>query len=185
MKINIRGIILVTCLLAFTGCEKDDKEIKYEGEAVFTSRRTISGDTYLSYGFSFEKGDNIPFTLSGGSVPDILVTNITDVSNNITGAVLNSPGNEEAFSLTGSFGTIGEAESFFSSYHEVVDSVFHPLTENMIVNQVWTIHTKSKKYAKILIREINFRKDIQVSDYVEIKVRYKYQPNGSRLFTAI
>lgn len=169
-------------MLAFPGCEMDDKEIKYEGEAVFTSERTKSGDTYLSLGFSFEKGDNIPYTLSGGSIPDILVTNITDVSNNIIGAVLNSPGNEEAFSLTGSFGTIGEAESFFNSYSEVMDSIFHPLTENILMNQVWTIHTKSKKYAKILIREINIREDSPISHYVEIKVRYKYQPDGSKLF---
>lgn len=176
-------MILVSCLLAFPGCEKDDEEIKYEGEAVFTSERFMSGATYLSYGFSFEQGDNIPYTLAGGSRPDVLVTNITDVNNNIIGAVLNSPGNEEAFSLTGSFGTIEEAESFFSSYKEVLDSVFHPLTENIMVNQIWTIHTKSEKYAKILIREINFRKST-VSDYVEIKVRYKYQPDGSRLFTA-
>ena len=176
-----KGIILVYCCCCLTGCEKNDGTIKYEGEAVFTSERIPSGATYLVYGFSFEKGENIPFTYPTSTLPDILVTNITDVDNNITGAVLNCPGNEDAFYLNGSFNSAGEAESFFDSYIEVVDSIFNPLAENIAGNQVWTIQTESKKFAKILIRELVI-KTSPVSAYVEIKVRYKYQPDGSRSF---
>lgn len=177
-----KGIILICCCLVFlTGCEKNDGNIKYEGEAVFTSERMPSGETYLVYGFSFEKGENVPFTLTTSPVPDILVTNITDVDNKIIGAVLNCPGNENAFHLNGSLSSAGEAESFFDSYLEVVDSIFTPLAENITGNQVWTIQTDSKKFAKILIRELII-KTSPVSEYVEIKVRYKYQPDGSRSF---
>ena len=176
-----KGIILVCCCFFLTGCEKNDGTIKYEGEAVFTSERIQSGDIYLVYGFSFEKGENILFTFTTSPVPDVLVTNITDVDNNIIGAVLNCPGNEDAFHLNGSLSSAGEAESFFDSYLEVVDSIFTPLAENIAGNQVWTIHTESKKFAKILIRELVI-KTSPVSDYVEIKVRYKYQPDGSRSF---
>jgi hypothetical protein len=175
-------IMLVSCVLLMTGCEKNDGNIKYEGEAVFTSERMLSGDIYLVYGFSFEKGENIPYTYTTSPLPDVLVTNITDVHNNIIGAVLNCPGNEDAFHLNGILSTAGEAESFFNSYLEVVDSIFTPLAENIVGNQVWTIQTESKKFAKILIKELVIKTDSPVSDYVEIKVKYKYQPDGSRSF---
>jgi len=174
-------VILVSCILLISGCEKNDNNVKYEGEAVFTSEKIKSGDIYLVYGFSFEKGENILYTLTTHPVPDILVTNETDVENNIIGAVLNCPDNEKAFHLNDSFSTVADAETFFNSYLEMVDSVFYPLAENIQENQIWTIQTSSKKFAKILIREISV-KTSPVSAYVDIKVRYKYQPDGSRSF---
>lgn|GEM_PF-288306 len=177
-----REIILVYCFLILAGCEKTGNDIKYEGEAVLTSERIKSGDIYLVYGFSFEKGENIAFTFTTTPVPDILVTNITDVENKITGAVLSSPANEEAFCLKGSFSTSADAESFYNSYNEVTDSIFHPLTEEIHKDQVWTIQTSKKTFAKILIGETTI-KTSPVSEYIEIKIRYKYQPDGSRSFT--
>ena len=174
--------VLGLALTVLLGCEDGDIEIKYEGEAVFTSERILSGGQYVASGFSFEKGENIPYTLTGSSIPDIIVSNETDVNNNILGAVLNSPGNEEAFRLYSSYPSTKEAESAFNEYVQVADTAFTSLALEINGNQLWTFQTSGRKYAKILVREMLIISDPTVSDYIEIKVSYKYQPDGSKQF---
>jgi len=164
------------------GCEKDNGEIEYVGETVFSSEKVLTGEFYIIYGYSFEKGDFLPFPSSGGNLPDIVVIDNTDNYNNIIGAVLSSPDNQEAFYLNGTFNTAETAESFFSSYLEVTDSVFTELGENVAHNQVWTVQTKARKYAKLLIKDVVVKQNNPGPDYLEIRVGYHYQPDGSKSF---
>ncbi len=165
------------------GCEKDDGRVEYIGEKVFSSEKILTGEFYIIYGYSFEKGDFLPFPSAGGTLPDIVVIDNTDNNNNIIGAVLSSPDNQEAFHLNGLFNTAETAGSFFNSYEEVTDSVFTELAENITHNQVWTVQTTANKYAKLIIKEVVVRQDKPAaSDYIEVRVGYHYQPDGSRSF---
>ena len=175
-------ILLCFLFYILTGCEKDDEKIEYIGETVFSSEKVLTGEFYIIYGYSFEKGDFLPFPATGGGLPDIVVINNTDNNNNIIGAVFSSPENKEAFRLNGSFNTAESAGSFFNSYLEVTDSAFTELAENVTHNQVWTVQTKANKYAKLLIKDRVVKQDPPGSDYIEIRVGYHYQPDGSKSF---
>jgi len=180
MKKPLYIVILISVL--FLSCKKDEDENKNRGEILLTSEFTQVGDNYLVVGFSFDEGKNIPFSITSGTLPDIVVSNETDVQGNVTGAFLNSPSNLEAFHLNQSFYTLTEAQVWFDHYNEVVATDFKPLAESIIHYQVWTIQTSDKKYAKLLIKDIQIMRDSPISDYVEIIAEYQYQPDGSKIF---
>jgi hypothetical protein len=175
-------LILLPILIAGGSCDNEEDKVKYKGETIFSSEKIQNGDIYIVYGFSFEKGENIPYTLISGSPPDIIVSNLTDVQNNITGAVLNSPDNEEAFSLNKIDDNYAEAKEWFDSYSEVTVTDFIPLVDSVELYQVWTIQTTAGKFAKILIKDIEIITNSSVQDYIEITVDYEYQPDGTRIF---
>jgi len=180
---NKAAIIVYILFMILTACDKDDGKIEYIGEDVFSSEKVLTGDFYIIYGYSFEEGDFLPFPSTGGIQPDIVVIDNTDHNNNIIGAVLSSPDNQEAFHLNGSFDTAESAESFYNSYLEVGDSAFTELAENVTYNQVWTVKTTSDKYAKLLIKDVVIKQDnLAASDYIEIRIAYHYQPDGSKSF---
>jgi hypothetical protein len=183
-KFSKHIIILILLPILITGgsCDNKEDKVKYKGEAIFSSEKTQNGDIYIVYGFLFEKGENIPYTLTSGSPPDIIVSNLTDVQNNITGAVLNSPDNEEAFSLNRIDDNYAEAKEWFDSYSEVTVTDFNPLVDSVELYQVWTIQTAAGKFAKILIKDIEIITNSSVQDYIEITVDYEYQPDGTRIF---
>jgi uncharacterized lipoprotein YehR (DUF1307 family) len=168
--------------MALASCDDKEETIKYEGTIVLSSEKTQQGDIYIVYGYSFEKGKNVPFTLVGGSKPDIIVSNLTDVMNNITGAVLNSPDNEEAFYLNTTGTTYNEAKDWFDNYSEVTATNFKAISDSIELYQVWTLQTAAGKFAKLLIREINTVTGISSEDYVDITVDFEYQPDGTRIF---
>lgn len=176
-------LVLSVVLFSAISCEEEKKPVKYEGEVVLSSEKIQEGDIYIVYGFSFEKGENIPYSLTSGTPPDIIVSNLTDVQNNITGAVLNSPDNTEAFfqNFTGS--TYEEAKNWFDNYNEVTATEFIPLVDSVELFQVWTIQTSAGKFAKILIRKMDIITDNALQDYIDITAEYKYQPDGSRIFS--
>ncbi len=183
----MRNIWLYVILLLFgvIGCEKDDGEVKNKGEVVLTSEKTLTGDLYIVYGYSFSQGKNIPYSITGGTRPDIVVSNeydIIDTVEFITGATLFSPKNDEAFLLNETFYGAEEAKEYFDNYQEIVGTSFQPMAQNIKVNQVWTIQTYDKRYAKFLIIDIKIKTDSPIDDYVEITIEYVYQPDGSKTF---
>ena len=168
--------------MALYSCDNKEETIKYQGTIVLSSEKTQDGDIYIVYGYSFEKGKSVPFTLVSSSKPDIIVSNLTDVMNNVHGAVLNSPDNEEAFYLN----TIGtnytEAKEWFDNYGEVTATSFKPISDSLELYQVWTLQTATGKFAKLLIREINLVTTGVPEDYIDITVDFEYQPDGTRIF---
>ncbi len=176
------GLILFLFLMISASCDDKEETVKYQGTIVLSSEKIQEGDIYIVYGYSFEKGKNVPFTLVGASKPDIIVSNLTDVMNNIKGAVLNSPDNEEAFYLNTTGTTYNEAKDWFDSYGEVTATNFKAISDSIELYQVWTIQTAAGKYAKLLIREINIVTGISSEDYIDITVDFEYQPDGTRIF---
>ena len=180
--------ILILLPILFTGgsCDNEEETVKYEGETVISSE-IIQKDVnmYIVYGFSFEKGENIPYYLTSSSPPDIIVTKLADFLNDsITGAVLNSPENEEAFYLNRTDRSYSEAKEWFDNYSEVTATDFIPLADSVELYQIWTIQTSAGKFAKLLIKKIEIVRNNpgSVQDYVDITIDYEYQPDGSRTF---
>src|SRR4030042_3059652 len=176
-------LFLLLVLIIGGSCNNNEETVKYKGVTILSSEKKLqNGDIYIVYCCSFEQGENIPYTLISGSPPDIIVSNLTDVQNNITGAVLNSPDNEEAFSLNRIDDNYAEAKEWFDSYSEVTVTDFNPLVDSVELYQVWTIQTAAGKFAKILIKDIEIITNSSVQDYLEITVDYEYQPDGTRIF---
>ena len=177
---KISGLTILLCIL--TACEKRDGGVKNSGEVVLSSERILT-DTYRSTGFSFKEGKIVPYPPVGGVVPDIVVVNETDVENNITGADFSSPNNLMAFYKDSSFSSLDKALKWFNEYKEVTAVDFLPLATNLALYQVWTVQTTGQKYAKLVIKDIEIKTDSPVSDYIEVTIEYKYQPDGSRVFS--
>ena len=182
MKLYKHIIILLSILVCTGSCNDKEETVQYKGEAIFSSEKFQDGDIYIVYGFSFEKGENIPYTLISGSSPDIIVSNLTDVQNKITGAVLNSPDNEEAFYFNGKGANYKEAKEWFDNYDEVTATDFIALVDSVELYQIWTVQTAAGKFAKILVKNIDVITDSRIQDYIEITVDYEYQPDGTRIF---
>jgi hypothetical protein len=178
----IQGLIFVLVLIATASCDDKEETIKYQGTIVLSSEKIQEGDIYIVYGYSFEKGKSVPFTLVSSSKPDIIVSNITDVMNNIIGAVMNSPDNEEAFYLNTTGSSYSEAKEWFDNYSEVTATNFKAISDSLELYQVWTLQTAAGKYAKLLIREINNITGVSSEDYIDITVDFEYQPDGTKIF---
>jgi len=179
----LRGLIFLLLLMALVSCDDKEDAVKYKGTIIISSEKKMQpGDIYVVYGYSFEKGKNVPYTLMGGSKPDIIVSNLTDIMNNITGAVLNSPDNEEAFYLNTTRTTYNEAKDWFDNYNEVTATNFKAISDSLELYQVWTLQTAAGKYAKLLIKDINKITDVSSEDYIDITVDFEYQPDGTRIF---
>jgi hypothetical protein len=179
---HILALILFLFLITMGSCDEDEDTVKYSGVTILSSEKTQNGDIYIVYGFSFEKGKGVPYTLTGGSPPDVIVTNLTDILNNITGAVLNSPDNEEAFYLNITGENYADAKDWFDNYNEVTATDFVALSDTVELYQVWTLQTAGGKFAKILIKQIDIITGGPIDDYIEITVDYAYQPDGTRIF---
>jgi len=175
---------LIILLVAFiTSCSKDGNEPEYEGEIILSSEKVKMGEIYNTVGFSFEKGKNVPYPITTDVIPDLVVTHLIDLDDNII-VTFTSPKNQEAFCLNQTFSSADKARTWFDSYSEAPESVYLPLADSVQINQVWTIRTINKTYAKLLIKKIVLMKDNPVADYVNVTVDYQYQPDGSRMFNS-
>jgi hypothetical protein len=172
---------LMISVAFITSCSKDGNEPDYEGEIILSSEKVKMGEIYNTVGFSFEKGKNVPYPITTDVIPDLVMTHLIDLDDNVI-VTFTSPKNQEAFYLNQTFSSADEAKTWFDNYAEAPESVYLPLADSVQINQVWTIRTIDKKYAKLLIKKIVLMTDNPVADYVNVTVDYQYQPDGSRLF---
>ena len=187
MKLSIHIIILLSILLCAGSCDDKEDIIKYKGEAVISSEIIQENvNLYIVYGFSFEKGKNIPYYLTSSTPPDLIITKLAELNDSITGAVLNSPENEEAFYLNTTGTSYTEAKEWFDNYGEVTATDFIALVDSVELYQVWTLQTAAGKFAKILIKNIDKMTNGTIQDYsddyIDITIDYEYQPDGTRNF---
>lgn len=172
---------LILSVAIITSCSKDGNEPEYKGEIILSSEKVKMGEIYNTVGFSFEKSKNVPYPITTDVIPDLVVTHLIDLEDNVI-VTFTSPKNQEAFYLNQTFSSANEAKTWFESYDEAPESVYLPLADSVQINQVWTIQTIDKKYAKLLIKKIVLMKDNPVADYVNVTVDYQYQPDGTRIF---
>jgi len=178
--------IFTFLLIAFSlvSCSKNDSP-KYSGESVITTRLYISGSDYITYGFSFKKAKNIPYSMSmqTNDFVDIIALPLTNNENKLTGVIFSStPQNDKAFLTNGEFSDENTAISFFNNYKEVTGFLFKPLSDTIKVYQVLTYKSLTPTYAKILITSVKFLPDNLTGQYAEVTFRWVYQPDGTTLF---
>jgi len=157
-------------------CEKKE-DPKYSGEILLSSELLQSDPSWSYYGFTFEDGQIKLYPAAGSVRPDLSVT-YNDFNQIIS---LESSDLDDAFYMNGNFANAGAAEAFFNSYLEVTANNFEAQADTVEVNQVWTVQTKSKKFAKIWIKDSQFNTGTQ-SDFVKLTIKYQYQPDGSKTF---
>ena len=173
------GILLATMVLICTSCDKTDGDPKFSGEIILSSEILQSGQDYAFYGFSFETGKISIYSLTGSATPDLALTHV-ELQDSVN-IVITSSNDLDAFYKSGIFSNATEAEAYFNNYNEVIAMDFQPLAKNIRKNQIWTVKTESKRFAKIWIKEITVKTG-SLSDYADVKVQYEYQPDGSRSF---
>jgi hypothetical protein len=183
MKVVQHTLTLMIIMTVGLSCNKSEETVKYEGEAIISSEIIEeSVNMYIVYGFSFEKGENIPYYLTSNSPPDIIVTKLENLQgDSITGAILNSPNNYEAFYLDLEASSYSDARAWFENYNEVTATNFVPMADSVKLFQVWTMQTTAGKFAKLLIKKIDIIPGTPMN-YVEVTVDYEYQPDGTRIF---
>ena len=173
------GILLATMVLICTSCDKTDGDPKFSGEIILSSEILQSGQDYAFYGFSFETGKISIYSLTGSATPDLALTHV-ELQDSVN-IVITSSNDLDAFYKNGIFSNATEAEAYFNNYTEVITSDFQAIARNIKENQVWTVQTVSKRFAKIRIKEITVNTG-SLTDYVDIRMQYQYQPDGSRIF---
>lgn len=152
-------------------------EVVCSGEFMLSSELLQSGQTYFYYGFTFKYGQI--FIFPNDSVQLDLAATYNNFNQDIT---LQSSNQVDAFHKNGTFLNAADAEAYFNNYYEVTAEGFQPWADNIEVNQVWTVQTNAKKFAKIWIKDSQIKTGT-ISDYVELTIKYQYQPDGSKIFT--
>ena len=172
---KISAVLVILTGICFS-CEKKE-DPQYRGEILLSSELLQSGQSYSYYGFTFEDGKITVYPPNSSVQPDLAAI-YNDFNQDVT---LQSSNQIDAFHKNGSFQNAADAEAYFNSYSEVTAQGFQPQAENVEVNQVWTIRTASDKYAKLWIKDIQLKTGV-LSDYVELTIKYQYQPDGTKIF---
>jgi hypothetical protein len=175
MMRKISAVLVILIGVCFS-CEKKETQ-KYAGEIILSSELLASDPSWSFYGFTFEDGQIKLYPAATSVRPDLSVT-YNDFNQEIA---LESSELEDAFYKNGDFPSSAAAENFFNTYGEVTALDFQPLALQVEVNQVWTVQTASKKFAKIWIKDSQVKTGTN-SDYVELTIRYQYQPDGTKTF---
>lgn len=173
----MRKIVFLIAGMLLISCQKNNEEPKYSGEIVLSSELLQSGQSYAYYGFTFADGKISIYPPGSSNQPDLAVV-YNDFNQEI---ILQSSNQIDAFYKNGDFQSEAEAEAYFEAYLEVTAEDFLPQAENVKPQQVWTVHTASGKYAKIWVREITIQAG-SLTDFANVRIRYQYQPDGSRSF---
>ncbi len=176
-KISVVMVVLAVLTGICISCEKKE-DPKYSGEFMLSSELLLSGQSYSYYGFTFEDGQISIFPPNSSVQPDLAAI-YNDFNQDIT---LQSSNQVDAFHKNGTFSNAADAEAYFNNYSEVTAQGFQPQADSIEVNQVWTVQTTAEKFAKIWIKDIQARTG-SLSDYVDITIKYQYQPDGSKIFT--
>ena len=172
-KIYVGLMVLIWLCYA---CEKKD-ETKYSGEFVLSSAKISSDVSYNHYGFTFEDGA-VKVYQPNSKIPDLEV--IYNDFNQVS--TLQSSSNPvDPFYKNGDFTSAGDAEAFFNGYKEVTAANFQVQADTISINQVWTVQTATDKFAKIWIKDMQYMTGT-LGDFVELTIRYRYQPDGTRIF---
>lgn len=171
--------MLAFIVLLLSECKKTEKEPRNNGEILLSSELLQSGQDYIFYGFSFTTGEISTYSITSSVSPDLSAVHVI-MGDNIT-VDLSGSNDAAAFYLNGTFPDAAEAEDYFNNYTEVVAVDFQAIAHSVQENQVWTVQTASNRFAKIWIEEITY-KEGPLSKYADLRIRYQYQPDGSRTF---
>ncbi|MCB0747708.1 MAG: hypothetical protein KDC52_09300 [Ignavibacteriae bacterium] len=162
-------------IIFFCGCDSTEPIVEEKSDIATINQNLV--------GFSFAHGISISIPNSENIVPDILILAHTDEHGNVLGVFFGADIIRPAFNLVKEFSEVDSAKTFFENLSEVPDSNYQDLALPIRVNQIWAVKTIDDKYGKILILNETAYYDSAANNYfTEAKFRWKYQPNGSKLF---
>ena len=179
MKKILIYILSITLLLS---CSKDDDKAPTSGEITLSSQIFQVDTNPFVEGFSFDMGKKVSYNLTSSPVPDIVIEKSIDLQGAVSGANITSPKNDEAFYKVGEFNNLSEAEAFFNSLKDIGTGIFSPSIKNIAVNQVYIFKSRSNKYAKILIKDIQITPNVSMG-YADVSFKWVYQPSGEQTFS--
>jgi hypothetical protein len=175
-----RVLIPLAILLACIACKKE-KETPVSGDITLSSKLVLDGQ-YFTRGYSFDEAVFLPFPGTSASRVDLLVFTTTDDQGGVNGAYLTSPSNiDSAYCKTGSFNTLEEATSYWNGHKLIECSSFMENSDLIHPFEIWNIHTGRETYARILVKAIHVVSDPD-GDFVEVDLKWEYQPNGTKQF---
>lgn len=166
------------------GCDESvaPTPINTSGETSITSK-VVDNKTK---GFSFQQGGLIDYPNSQNIMPDMMLLVHINSENVISGVFFSPPNNQPSFRLLAQINDADSARNYFSELSELPDTTYNLLALPLKENQIWAVKTHDEKYAKILIINAEAYLDSTIHNsptpYGEALFRWKYQPNGSRLF---
>ncbi len=175
---TISAVLAILIGICFS-CEKKE-DPQYRGEFILSSELLQADPSWSFYGFTFEDEQIKLYPVTSSVRPDLSIT-YNDFNPDTIVITLESSDLDEAFHKNGDFTSADAAEAFFNSYSEVTTSNFTAQADTVEVNQVWTVQTASKKFSKIWIKDSQIKTGT-LSDYVELTIKYQYQPDGTKTF---
>ncbi|MGE5811726.1 MAG: hypothetical protein ACM339_09505 [Ignavibacteria bacterium] len=176
--------ILISTIFFINGCDSVEPILpKTSGETTINTKLV----DHKYNGFSFSQGETINYPNSNNINPDIIVLVQTNETGNILGVFFGPGGNlRPTFNLIKQFNNTDSAQIFFDNLFEVPDSNYMDLALSVNVNQIWAVKTNDVKFGKILILHTEAYVDNSNPSsptlYGEATFKWKYQPNGSRIF---
>jgi hypothetical protein len=176
--------ILFLIFIFTNGCNNSVEPVppKTSGETTINSKV----ENFKSKGFSFSRGGLINYPNSQNIMPDmLLLVEITEVGY-VAGVFFSPPNNQPEFRLLIQINDADSANKYFSELSELPDTTYNLLAIPLEEDQIWAVKTQDNKYAKILITHTEAYMDSSIKSsptpYGEATFKWKYQPNGSRVF---
>jgi hypothetical protein len=169
-------------IFLFAACEKDKEIAKTSGEVILSSQIKGNASSYYVEGFLLEQAKTISFNITSSPVPDLVLENIVDLQGNVVGANLTSPQNDAAFYKAGEFVSLAEAEAFYNNLTDAGSHIYNPTADAIAANQVYIFQSRGNKFAKLLIKSYKIVPSAS-SDFVEINLKWSYQPSGEKAFS--
>lgn len=182
-KMRTKTWLWIGCFILLYGCEKNDPP-RTSGEVTITTERFLEGSTYTINGFSFEQGKVINYNPeTSKKMPDLVVLAAGTLEE--IEAILDMPGNVQVkplMALAGEYEDWTIAEGFFNNYKQISDSLVYTNWINPAsINQIWVIKTLEGKYGIIVLKKIE-KFFIQTTRYAEVTFKWKFQPDGTKIF---
>ena len=179
-----RYVLLVALIFVSAGCKMllgPDKT----GEFRLSSEKTLSGDTFHQFGYSYEDSEFYRFPYEKDPLPDIINEGfrVLEGGETIELPGFNTPGRVNGFALVGEFTNLGDAQDFFDDYGTVEDGLQFAVESDVVEEfQVWIQLTSAGNYVKLLVKEAESLEGDEGNKYSEVLLDYTYQPNGSKDF---
>ena len=177
-------LLVVALIFVSAGCKMlfgPDKT----GEFRLSSEKTLSGDTFHQFGYSYEDSEFYRFPYEKDPLPDIINEGfrVLDGSEVIELPGFNTPGRSNGFALVGEFSNLSDARDFYDDYMRVEDGLQFAVESDIVEEfQVWIQMTSIGNYVKLLVKEAESLEGEEGSKYSEVLLDYTYQSNGSKDF---
>jgi len=178
----LKYIVLAVTGIATAGCEGITGPER-KGKIDLSSERF--GDTYYTYGYSYEYGEYYKYPYQGEPEPDIINEGYRVLVNgNVTYLPgFNTPGRLNGFSLVGEYESLESAREFYDGLLSVdKDLQFETVSDTVELFQVWVQRTVLGNYVKLLVKDIQTLEGESGTMYTVVNMDYTYQPNGSNTF---